>query len=503
MHAVKDRRAMGRTALAACAAAAVALAAGPQLDPQSTASAVVVIKKADPDSSAADSPAAAPADSVAAARPDTLAAPDREAYYLDFGGSAAADSTGADSLEYYLDFEPQGAGGSPGRDRRVYEILIDDDEVRIESPSSGYREGRPLPRWDEPYEDVPPAECCDADDELDFGLDLGYQRVDGLSVGLTQDLDHTDWRVPRIRLREIYSAKQDKWFYDVGIEQRLLSFIPLYAGASVYKITDSNPLDKVIIGDTENTLAAFFLKEDYRDYFTREGVALHARFDLLSHSSFKVEYRDDGYSSLRRRADWSLLRGSTMFRPNEDIDDGDMTSIIASYTLDTVDGDKCVPNGAFAGVSVEKAGGGLGGRFDFTTVRLDARNYVKLNPSQFLRYRFMLGSRTQGTLPLQKEFYVGGIGTLRGHDFKELTGDQMVLGNIEYGVRAGKDIGVFLFVDSGKAWYGDGGFGDQRLELDAGVGLEILCNQTQIYAATDVKESGSPVLVGLRLNRTF
>jgi outer membrane protein assembly factor BamA len=104
---------------------------------------------------------------------------------------------------------------------------------------------------------------------------------------------------------------------------------------------------------------------------------------------------------------------------------------------------------------------------------------------------------------LQKEFYVGGIGTLRGHDYKALTGDQMILGNIEYGAHAGKNVGLFVFVDSGKAWYGDGGFLDQRLELDAGVGIELLCQQTQIYAGKNLKDPDSPILVGLRLNRTF
>jgi outer membrane protein assembly factor BamA len=154
-------------------------------------------------------------------------------------------------------------------------------------------------------------------------------------------------------------------------------------------------------------------------------------------------------------------------------------------------------------MSMERAGYGLGGDFDFTTLFLDARNYIKLGPAQFLRYRLMAGSRTEGCLPLQKEFYVGGIGTLRGHDYKEMTGDQMMLGNIEYGAYAGRTVGLFLFVDSGKAWYGEGGFLDQRLELDAGVGIELLCQQTQLYAARDLKDSDSPILVGLRLNRTF
>jgi hypothetical protein len=482
-------RANRRQLLGALAAAAVALASAPGLEAPAAAAEIVVKGKGQAE--------AAPGDTLQEAR-------DREEYYLRFDERAAADSAAADTTEYYLDFEAP--PDTTARGPKLYEIYIDDEGIVADTLGArgGFKVEASM--WDESEREEarePYGSCPLGGDHVDFGLGLGYQRVDGLSIGLTQDLDHEDWRVPRINLREIYSSRQDKWFYDVGIEQRLLSFLPLYAGASVYKITDSNPLDKKIVEDTENSIAAFFFKEDYRDYFTRSGASLNARLDLPAGSSFEVKYMDDEYTSLERRADWSLFRGSHMFRPNPPIDDGDMKSVAFSYTLDTVNRHRCVPNGALVRLSVERAGEKIGGDFDFTTVTLDARNYVKLNPSQFLRYRFMLGSRRDGVLPVQREFYVGGIGTLRGHGYKELTGDQMMLGNIEYGAYAGRDVGLYLFVDSGKAWYGDGGFADQRLELDVGVGVEVLCEGTQIYAAKDVKESDSPILVGVRLNRTF
>jgi hypothetical protein len=482
-------RANRRLLLPALAAAAVALASVPRVETPAGAAEIVVKSKGKTE--------AAPGDTLS----DDAS---REEYYLRFDEAAPADSAAPDTTEYYLEFEPPPDTTAPGA--KLYEIYIDDDGIVADTVGSGAAFKIGASMWDESECEEEPeryTSCPLGGDRVDFGLDLGYQRVDGLSIGLRQDLDHGDWRVPKIRLREIYSSRQDKWFYDVGIEQRLVSFLPLYAGASVYKITDSNPLDKQIIQDTENTIAAFFFKEDYRDYFTRSGTTLNARLDLPAGNSFKIEYMDDEYASLERRADWSLFRGSHMFRPNPPIEEGDMKSVALSYTLDTVNRHRCVPNGALVRLSVERAGERIGGDFDFTTVTLDARNYVKLNPSQFLRYRFMLGSRRDGRLPVQRQFYVGGIGTLRGHDYKELTGDQMLLGNIEYGAYAGRDVGLYMFVDSGKAWYGDGGFADQRLELDVGVGVEILCEGTQIYAAKDVKDSDSPILVGVRLNRTF
>jgi hypothetical protein len=424
-------------------------------------------------------------------------------YYLDFVERAPRDTTDADTTDYFLDFE-EVSSDSADAGREVMEIQIDDEGVTIiDSQESHSRVSVQVGCWDDPDDEFMMEDTHYAGDHFDFGLGLGYQRVDGVSILFRQELLHYDWRVPEMRLREIYSTQQEKWFYDVGIDQRLLASVPLYVGGSVYKITDSNPLDKEIIGTAENGLAAFFLKEDYRDYFTRDGSTLRARLGLPFHSTLKVAYMDDDYMSLENQTDWSLFRGSTEFRPNPPIDDGEMNSILTSYTLDTVNSDKCVPNGVLVTVAMENAGGDIGGDFYFTTLMFDARNYVKLSPYQFLRYHFKLNTRTQGTLPLQREFYVGGIGTLRGHDYKELTGDQMVLGSLEYGAYATRKIGIYAFVDTGKAWYGDGGFTDQRLELDVGIGVEFLCHQTQVYAARDVKESGSPILVGLRLNRTF
>lgn len=427
----------------------------------------------------------------------------RNEYYLDFVARAPRDTTAADTLDYFLDFEPETSDDSTDVDRELLEIEINDDGVRIDSLESRSTFNIQFEAWDEPDENHVLGNRDYAGDQFDFGMGFGYQRVDGLSLEFRQNLLHHDWRVPEIYLKEIYSSKQDKWFYNVGIEQRLFPFVPFFVGASVYKMTDSNPLDKEIIGTEENDFTAFFFKEDYRDYFTRNGTTLHARLDLPLYSSLKFEYLDDRYRSLEQQAEWSMFRGSKSFRPNPPIDDGDMNSIIASYTLDTVDSDECVPNGALVRLAVEKAGDRVGGNFDFTAVMLDARNYAKLSPYQFLRYHFELNSRTQGTLPLQREYYVGGVGTLRGHNYKELTGDQMILGSIEYGAYASKKVGLYVFVDSGKAWYGDGGFADQRLELDVGVGLELLCHQAHIYAARDAKDPDSPILVGVRLNRTF
>ena len=435
-----------------------------------------------------------------------------EEYYLEFEPAfpAQADEAGAraesepDTADYYLDFGSEDTPDSLSGEPDVMEIEIDDEGVRIEPAGKRNRLSVSVGGWDDPENHIVDSEDFDGRrGRFDWGLGLSYQRVDGLSWILKQDLTHSDWRIPTINLREIYSSKQSRWLYDVGIEQIIVPPLPLYVGASVYEVTDSNPIDREIIESSENSLAAFLLNGDYRDYFTREGVSLRAGVEIPSAGTVEFEYRDDGYGSLEKKTDWSLFGGDESFRPNPPIDDGDMKSYVISYTLDHRRGVTCITKGAWIRLYMEKAGYGLGGDFEFTTLFLDARNYVKLNPCQAIRYRLMAGSRTDGHLPMQREFYVGGIGTLRGHDYKELTGDQVILGNIEYSPYVDDDLGVFLFIDSGKAWYGDGGFSEQRLELDVGIGIELPCQQTNLYFAKDLKDDDSPILVGLRLNRTF
>ena len=63
-----------------------------------------------------------------------------------------------------------------------------------------------------------------------------------------------------------------------------------------------------------------------------------------------------------------------------------------------------------------------------------------------------MGGSIEGTPPLQERFYLGGIGTLRAHDFKELVGNRFFLANIEYRASVMEDLQVVFFTDMGDAW---------------------------------------------------
>jgi outer membrane protein assembly factor BamA len=79
----------------------------------------------------------------------------------------------------------------------------------------------------------------------------------------------------------------------------------------------------------------------------------------------------------------------------------------------------------------EIAGGALGGDQQFNRHILNTRGYLPLSPRQSVAGRMLLGF-SGGTLPFERVFAVGGIGTVRGYRFKEAVGERMTLFNAEY-----------------------------------------------------------------------
>ncbi len=98
----------------------------------------------------------------------------------------------------------------------------------------------------------------------------------------------------------------------------------------------------------------------------------------------------------------------------------------------------------------------------FNSVDLDFRQYVAVTRRSNLAFRVFVGEST-GNRPTP--FYVGGLDTLRGIDFRSLSGDRAFFTNLEYRfplidlvstpILALRSIRGVLFLDVGGAWYHD------------------------------------------------
>lgn len=72
-----------------------------------------------------------------------------------------------------------------------------------------------------------------------------------------------------------------------------------------------------------------------------------------------------------------------------------------------------------------------GSDFAFNQYILDVRRYQPLGRYDNVNIRFRAGS-SEGFLPLQRDYEIGGLGTLHAYRFKSERGNRMLLVNAEY-----------------------------------------------------------------------
>jgi hemolysin activation/secretion protein len=114
---------------------------------------------------------------------------------------------------------------------------------------------------------------------------------------------------------------------------------------------------------------------------------------------------------------------------------------------------------------------------------------VPLSPHQDFGAR-AIGGWSQGVLPPQRQFAIGGIGSVHGYGFKEAVGNDMALLNLEYALGWRGAFQVLGFFDVGRAgqpgvdarWLkGVGfGFGIWGARLEFGYKLEAIPSSLQL-----------------------
>ncbi|NLL62131.1 MAG: BamA/TamA family outer membrane protein [Candidatus Atribacteria bacterium] len=123
--------------------------------------------------------------------------------------------------------------------------------------------------------------------------------------------------------------------------------------------------------------------------------------------------------------------------------------------------------GWFGTVSVLSAGGVLGGDYNFRKYDLDLRTYFSTGPIRegykrdttissainegVLAMRMMVGYGDT-SLPSFAKYEIGGLGTIRGYEYKEFVGDVSLVFNVEYRFPVADNLQAVLFADLGYAW---------------------------------------------------
>jgi hypothetical protein len=203
-------------------------------------------------------------------------------------------------------------------------------------------------------------------------------------------------------------------------------------GIEGYSLTDTK--DQWIIPLHENTASALLIHEDFRDYFERNGYTIHAAYymkqDYLK-GELKLSYLTDTYHSMSNKVDWALFGGKKKFRTNPAIDDGKINSLIMSGGISTITKKSFGSEGWSVIASTEFAKKNWGSAFDFEQYIFDVRRFQPLGRYDNFNIRLRFGS-AGGTLPEQKLFELGGLGTMSAFPFKSAIGNRMLLINAEF-----------------------------------------------------------------------
>ena len=205
---------------------------------------------------------------------------------------------------------------------------------------------------------------------------------------------------------------------------------------------------------------------DFRDYYQRVGWSAYTTHNVGGVLQLTGRYQWDEFESLEQNVDWGIFAGRlgrVTFRPNPTVPDQQIRSLRSDVQLDTRDRRSDPRRGWFANALFERAGGFLGGDARFKRYLADVRRYQPLGPGSRADLHLRVGT-AKGRLSRPYLYSLGGYGSLRGYQFKEFTGDRMVLINAEYWVDAERqwhadvpvdDLHLGAFVDAGSTWFAD------------------------------------------------
>jgi len=186
------------------------------------------------------------------------------------------------------------------------------------------------------------------------------------------------------------------------------------------------------------------------------------------------------------RVTYDLISGTLP----EDTNEGLTNSLVPTFSYDTRDNVFEPTSGWYHSFSLEKAGGYLGGDYDFTKYNLTLRAYISTqfiedvvdissvkkitdNLSKGVLALRAMGGIADTDLPSFAAYQVGGMNTLRGYDLGEFSGDKSLVLNVEYRFPLAENFQAVLFADWGQAWdYGES-IDFEDLKFGRGVGVRF------------------------------
>lgn len=290
---------------------------------------------------------------------------------------------------------------------------------------------------------------------------FGYNRVDGLILGVVQDPRYEKNSLLIVYGALGYSFRRDQGLYQIGTEK--LFFSPdtnrLVIGAE-YHFT-STTSDSWKLSKNFNSISTLLMRHDYFHYYHKKGFTIYAHFQ---HHPFyvKIGYQNDRISPLKQKWVWSFFNQSgTYLDPNiTPMYPGNLKGLFGETVLNSLKKKTRVTTIVFnSKINWTVTSSDFNSDYSFNSIFSKSTLALKNNWGDNLFIRFAVGS-SEGEFPAFLAYRLGGPGSLRGINVNSISGNRMALLNLDWiipakrvtGFNIDDDLHYILFFDSGLAW---------------------------------------------------
>ncbi len=369
-----------------------------------------------------------------------------------------------------------------------------------------------------------------------------FNRVNGLFIGIKQE--RMQWHrrssfldIPQVHLHGLigWGTASKNWEYAIGLEKMFGRNNRFMVGFEYHNATATEDYQRS--GLVETSVTSFLAGYDYLDYYNMEGIGIYSVYRTNKWIEAAATYNRSTFSSLEQNTAYSLFGYARTYRLNPAIDRSADSIDLDIYGLTLALNPRNVLISNYFTISgtvtAELADNSASDEeYRYNKFKSEVKMFYNFEPGSVLRWRVQAGSIT-GNAPDFKQFYLGGIGTLRGSPYKVFSGNRMLLSNLE--VQFGRpsnrigewirdyNLHILFFVDSG--WtsspilrgnndfvmheiqtvgtpvrgFGDFKFADLQHDAGLGVGTGVF----RLELAWPLRTFDSSPTLWLRLNPTF
>jgi outer membrane protein insertion porin family len=354
-----------------------------------------------------------------------------------------------------------------------------------------------------------------------------FTPVDGFvpSLGLGAAVfDHQHFNHAYVAGHLSFKTASDRAGYALGFERPFFGRTKLYVGGELHDLTASD--DQWQVSGGEASFAAWAARRSFRDYYRRRGVQVSSALRVHPQIELLMAWRGERQERLNVESDFSLFGGDDPFRPNLFAREGRLNAVVVGASVDGRGFDRESLEATYRRHQLETPFGerlqspegkhddepiwridwtseisapdALGSDFDFRRHIVSGRARVPLSPHQDFGAR-VIGGWSDGVLPPQRQFAIGGLGSVHGYGFKEAVGSSLALVNLEYGIGWRSGPKVFGLFDAGRVTSPTG--------VDApwlkGVGVGLGAGGVRLDFGYKLDKVPSSLQVTVRFGRTF